>query len=221
MDRQVVITGANRGIGLELARQFGAQGDHVIALCRMASPEIKEVAKQVIEDIDITQSKSLKRAKESIQGTQIDILINNAGLLVPDQLGQIEMTNIRRQMDVNAYGPLELTMELLDLLKSPSKLIFITSRMGSIADNSSGGYYGYRASKAALNCFGKSLAMDLKSRDIAVALLHPGFVRTEMTNFNGELEPNQAAAGLVQQIETLDIQRTGSFWHSQGQELPW
>jgi NAD(P)-dependent dehydrogenase (short-subunit alcohol dehydrogenase family) len=102
-----------------------------------------------------------------------------------------------------------------------SKIANITSRMGSIADNDSGGRYGYRASKAALNAFGKSLAVDLKPRGIAVAQLHPGYVKTRMVNFGGLISPEESARGLAERIANLTLENTGSFWHSNGEELPW
>lgn len=124
-------------------------------------------------------------------------------------------------MEINAYAPLRVCETLLTHLKSGSKIANITSRMGSIADNDSGGRYGYRASKAALNAFGKSLAMDLKPKGIAVAQLHPGYVKTRMVNFGGVISPEEAAAGIVARIDALTLDNTGSFWHSNGEELPW
>jgi len=129
--------------------------------------------------------------------------------------------SIEEQMEVNAYGPLRVTTTLLPQLKEGSKIANITSRMGSIADNTSGNYYGYRASKAALNAFGKSLAEDLKPQGISVAQLHPGFVQTRMVGFNGDISPEQAAKGLAQRIEELNVGNSGGFWHSNGDVLPW
>ena len=149
------------------------------------------------------------------------MLINNAGLLQDEQLGQIDFDSIRQQMEINAYAPLRVTEALLPNLQQGAKVALITSRMGSIADNDSGGRYGYRASKAALNAFGKSLAMDLKPKGIAVALLHPGYVKTRMVNFGGLITPEESAAGLAARIEGLSLKNTGTFWHSNGEVLPW
>ncbi|MDX5434571.1 MAG: SDR family NAD(P)-dependent oxidoreductase, partial [Halomonas sp.] len=121
----------------------------------------------------------------------------------------------------NAYGPLRVTEALLDNLSAGSKIANVTSRMGSIADNDSGGRYGYRASKAALNAFGKSLAIDLKPRGIAVAQLHPGYVQTRMVNFGGLIPPEEAAAGIAARIAALTLENSGGFWHSNGEPLPW
>ena len=122
---------------------------------------------------------------------------------------------------MNALGALRTVHALLPRLHEGSKIALITSRMGSIADNGSGAYYGYRMSKAALNAAGKSLALDLKARGVAVALLHPGMVRTEMTGGHGNLGPEEAAAQLVQRIEALSLENTGTFWHANGEVLPW
>ncbi len=219
--KHVVITGANRGIGLALAEQYHQQGYRVTAVCRSSSPGIERVAAKVISGIDVTKETGLKGMVEGLKDETIDLLINNAGLLQDEVLGSIDFDSIRQQMEINAYAPLRVTEALLPNLKKGSKIALITSRMGSIADNTSGGRYGYRASKAALNAFGKSLAMDLKDREIAVALLHPGYVKTRMVNFGGMITPEESAAGLIARIEELNTENTGSFWHTNGEELPW
>lgn len=221
MSRTVLITGANRGIGLELARHYAKQGDNVIGVCREASDELNQIAFKVIEHIDVTSPSSVGQLASALSNISVDILINNAGLFSNETLGELDFESIERQMEVNAYGPLRVAQALLPNLTSDSKIANITSRMGSIEDNTSGNYYGYRASKAALNAFGKSLAMDLKPKGIAVALLHPGFVQTRMVGFNGDISPEQAASGLAQRIEELNINNTGGFWHSNGEQLPW
>lgn len=219
--KQVLITGANRGIGLELARHYAGNGWQVIGVCRQTSPELDAVAKNVVDGIDVTQEKSITALVSAVSGEPVDLLINNAGLLQDDQLGSIDIESLRRQMDINAYAPLRVTEALLPNMGTGGKVAFITSRMGSIADNDSGGRYGYRASKAALNAFGKSLAMDLKPKGIAVALLHPGYVKTRMVNFGGMITPEEAATGLAARIDGLNLENTGSFWHSNGEALPW
>ena len=129
---------------------------------------------------------------------------------------------MRRQFEVNALAPLRLTQALLGQLQAGSKLILMTSRMGSIDDNSSGGSYGYRMSKVALNMAGRSLAIDLRPRGIAVAILHPGLVRTRMVNFNAQgISPEQAVRGLLQRIDALTMETSGTFWHANGDVLPW
>ncbi|MFO7578323.1 MAG: SDR family oxidoreductase [Pelovirga sp.] len=217
----VVITGANRGIGLELARHYQREGWQVTGVCRTISAELAAVAARVIDGIDVTRQEDIRRLTASLQGKPIDLLINNAGLLQDEVLGELDFTSIRQQMEINAFAPLRVCEALLPNLSPGSKIANITSRMGSIADNDSGGRYGYRASKAALNAIGRSLAIDLKERGIAVAQLHPGFVKTRMVNFAGIISPEESAAGLAQRIAELNLDNSGSFWHSNGEELPW
>lgn len=218
--KHVVITGANRGIGLELARHYQREGWQVSGVCRESSPELAAMA-EVIDGIDVTSATDIKRLADRLNGNKINLLINNAGLLNDEVLGQLDFDSIRLQMEINAYAPLRISEALLPNLVAGSKIALITSRMGSIADNDSGGRYGYRASKAALNAIGKSLAVDLKDRGIAVALLHPGYVKTRMVNFGGLISPEESALGLAQRIAALTLENTGSFWHSNGEELPW
>ncbi|SFL84145.1 SDR family oxidoreductase [Marinobacter zhejiangensis] len=219
--KTVLITGANRGVGLALARHYASEGWQVIGACRQGSDELAEVAAQVIDGVDVTTEEGVARLAGELGGVHLDLLINNAGLLQDEQLGHIDFDSIRRQMEINAYAPLRVTEALLGHLGDGSKVANITSRMGSIADNDSGGRYGYRASKAALNAFGKSLAVDLKPRGIAVALLHPGYVKTRMVNFGGLITPEESAEGLARRIADLSLDNTGSFWHSNGELLPW
>ncbi len=219
--QQVLITGANRGIGLQLARHYAAEGWHVIGVCRAASEELRAVAAQVIDGVDVSTEAGIARLVAELGDQPLALLINNAGLLHDEQLGRVDYDAMRRQMEINAYAPLRVTEAVLPNLGSGSKVANITSRMGSIADNDSGGRYGYRASKAALNAIGKSLAVDLKPRGIAVAQLHPGYVKTRMVNFGGLITPEESAAGLAQRIAELTLENSGSFWHSSGEVLPW
>ncbi|PSF14682.1 SDR family oxidoreductase [Marinobacter shengliensis] len=217
----VVITGANRGIGLELARHYAREGCEVIGVCRQSSDELAAVANQVIDGVDVTTDAGIDALKTGLADKSISLLINNAGLLQDEQLGSIDFDSIRTQMEINAYAPLRVTEALVPQIREGGKIANITSRMGSIADNDSGGRYGYRASKAALNAFGKSLAVDLKPRGIAVAQLHPGYVKTRMVNFGGLITPEESAKGLAERIANLNLENSGSFWHSNGEELPW
>ncbi len=227
--KNVVITGANRGIGLELAKHYRQLDYTVIGICRESSEELDDLADMVISDIDVRSAESVGMVAEvlastlinSDSGQQIDILINNAGVFLNETLKQMDFDSIQTQLEINAIAPLRITHAFQSMLWEGSKVAMITSRMGSVSDNGSGAYYGYRASKAALNAFGKSLAIDLKPKGVAVALLHPGFVQTRMVGFNGDITPTQAAAGLAQRIEELNLENTGSFWHSNGDLLPW
>lgn len=217
-----LVTGANRGIGLEYCRQLKQRGDTVIAVCRSLTPELKALDVQVEEGIDITDDDSVAALVKRLQGTQIDILINNAGILERVTLDDLDIESILKQFEVNAVGPLCLTRALLPNLKSGSKVAIMTSRMGSIGDNTSGGSYGYRMSKAALSMAGKSLSHDLKEHGIAVGILHPGLVSTRMTGFtNSGITPAQAVEGLLARIDELNLENTGTFWHSNGEVLPW
>ncbi|MCZ0928217.1 SDR family oxidoreductase [Vreelandella janggokensis] len=221
MKSTVLITGANRGVGLALAEHYFDEGYRVIGVCRQSSDALDRVADQVIESTDVTQPDDVISLAETLKGQSLDLLINNAGLLRDESLGSLDFDSIREQMEINAYAPLRVAEALLPNLGKGSKIANITSRMGSIADNDSGGRYGYRASKAALNAFGKSLAMDLKPRGIAVAQLHPGYVQTRMVNFGGFISPQDAALGIAARIEELTLDNSGGFWHSNGESLSW
>ncbi|RUO59465.1 SDR family oxidoreductase [Pseudidiomarina insulisalsae] len=220
-NEHVVITGANRGIGLELAKQFHQRGAQVTAVCRQPSPELEDLGVAIIDGIDVTEADARKLLAERLHDETIDILINNAGILEGDDFERFTPESIARQVEVNAIGPLSLTRELRNQLKKGSKVIMITSRMGSMGDNGSGGQYGYRMSKAALNAAGVSLANDFKDAGIPVALLHPGYVQTDMTGNSGDISPTEAASRLVKRIDELDLDSTGCFRHSNGEDLPW
>lgn len=221
MMKTAVITGANRGIGLALAQNYLAQGWQVIGICRTTSPELDASGAQVISGVDVTDGKAVAALAQQLKGKQVDLLINNAGIFQHEQLGNIDYESIQQQFLVNAEAPLRMTEALLGNLTSGAKIAFITSRMGSIADNTSGGYYGYRMSKAALNAAAMSLARDLKPRGIAVAILHPGYVQTAMVNFGGDISAAESAQRLTQRIADLTLGNSGGFWHSNGETLPW
>lgn len=217
-----LITGANRGIGLEYCRQLKERGDHVIAVCRSISEELKALDVSIKTGVDITSDTDIARLVKSLDGTFLDVLINNAGIIERVSLDNLDIDSIRRQFEVNALAPLKLTRALLPNLKAGSKIIIMTSRMGSIEDNTSGNSYGYRMSKVALSMAGKSLSIDLKPKNIAVAILHPGLVKTRMTNFNPSgITPEQSVKGLIARIDQLNLENTGTFWHSNGEILPW
>jgi len=213
----VVITGANRGIGLELARLCLERGDHVISAVRSADDALGEV----VEGVEVTSDEGVARLVRALDGREVGLLLNNAGLLRRTGLEDLDWEVIQRQMEVNAYGPLRVTRALLANLARGSKVAIVTSRMGSIADNTSGSHYGYRMSKAAVNMAGASLSRDLAPRGVAVCLLHPGYVTTRMTGFTGNWGPSEAARGLLDRIDELSLSNSGSFWHAEGQLLPW
>lgn len=216
-----VITGANRGIGLEFCRVLTDRGYAVTALCRQASAALQALSVTIHEGYDVTDAAVVEAVAKALAPASIDLLINNAGILRNESLDSLDFDSIRRQFEVNALGPLRVTQSLLPALKTGAKIALITSRMGSIADNDSGGRYGYRMSKAALNIAGVSLANDLASQGIAVAILHPGYVRTDMTSHSGLIDPEESVAGLLARIEQLTMETSGSFWHTNGELLPW
>jgi NAD(P)-dependent dehydrogenase (short-subunit alcohol dehydrogenase family) len=216
----IVVTGTNKGIGLQICTQLKERGDDVIAVCRSPSQELIKLGIRVIEGIDVSDARSIDRLSSELADQEIDVLINNAGMLKVESFGSIDYEDMLQQFRVNTLGPLRVTEALADNLKDGSKVAIVTSRVGSIEDNSSGGYYGYRASKTAVNQIGTNLKHDLGPRGIAVALLHPGLVATEMTGGQG-ISPADSARGLIARIDELNIQNSGGFWHAEGYTLPW
>ncbi len=216
----VLITGCNRGIGLQLCKQFAERGDDVIGVCRESNDDLDALSVRVISGVDVGDDSTMGALKEGVGDQAIDILLNNAGILHQDELGSLDYESMLQQFRINTLGPLRVSETLLENLHEGSKLIIITSRVGSIEDNSSGGYYGYRASKTAVNQIGTNLKHDLGPRRIAIALLHPGLVATEMTSGQG-IAPEDAARGLISRIDDLTLETSGGFWHAEGYELPW
>ena len=177
----IVLTGCNRGIGFQLCKQFIERGDDVIGVCRTSGPALEELGVRVIDSVDVSDGDTMPHLQESLGDQPVDILVNNAGILVRDSLGALDYDGMIRQFQVNTLGPLRVTEALLGNFSEGSKVAIVSSRVGSIEDNASGGNYGYRASKTAVNQIGTNLKHDLAGRGIAVALLHPGFVATDMT----------------------------------------
>jgi NAD(P)-dependent dehydrogenase (short-subunit alcohol dehydrogenase family) len=216
-----LVTGANRGIGLALVKQLAARGDQVIAACRQPSPELEKTGARIVAGVELTAADQVAALARQLDDTFIDLLILNAGILRGDDLDGLDIDVVREQIEVNAVAPLRVVQALRPRLRPGGKVAAITSRMGSIADNGSGGYYGYRMSKAALNAMSVSLARDLRVAKIAVAILHPGFVRTDMTGGSGNVTADDAAKQLLQRIDGLTLDNTGTFWHANGEVLPW
>lgn len=216
----VLITGANRGIGLRLAQQLHARGDTVIATSRGPSAELDALGVRV-ERLDVSNSASVAALDAALGDLALDVLINNAGILSGGGLDALDWGALRTQYEVNALGPLRVTAALRHRLGRGAKVGIVTSRMGSIADNTSGGAYGYRMSKAAVNAAGKSLANDLKPAGVAVLLLHPGWVQTDMTGGRGHLTPDESARGLIARLDELTLETTGTFRHASGEALAW
>lgn len=221
MKKTILITGANRGIGLAFVRHYLHRGERVLAVCRQSSSELDSSGAEVFAGVDVADPASITRLQKQLQSVVIDVLINNAGILRDERLGSIDYATVLEQFQVNTLGPLRVTEALLANLGKGAKVALITSRMGSMADNTSGGRYGYRMSKAALNIAGVSLARDLQPRGIAVALLHPGYVQTAMVGFGGDISAEEAARRLIVRIDELNLENSGNFWHSNGEILPW
>ena len=217
----VVITGANRGIGLALVNGYLQRGDTVIGVCRNASDELRSSGAQVIDKVDVGNPDSLPKALEPLKGKAIDLLINNAGVLSDESLDEWSPNTIEHQYLVNAMGPLLVTQLLLPNMTEGGKIGLVTSRMGSMADNGSGGRYGYRMSKAALNAAGVSMAIDLKTRGISVGILHPGYVQTDMVQGRGDVDASTSAGRLMERLDELTLESSGTFWHANGEVLPW
>jgi NAD(P)-dependent dehydrogenase (short-subunit alcohol dehydrogenase family) len=182
---------------------------------------LRQLGVEVTDGVDVTDDGGVTRLVEALDGRTVDVLVNNAGVLSDESLDDLDFDRMRRQFEVNTLGPLRVTAALRGNLGHGSKVAIITSRMGSIDDNTSGGRYGYRMSKAAVNMAGRSLAHDLKDAGVAVVILHPGFVRTDMTKRQGLIDPPESAAGLIARIDELSLETSGSFLHSNGEPLPW
>ena len=224
--KTIVITGANRGIGYAMAKICQQRGDSVYALCRQSSAQLDALGVNVVAQVDIATQAGIDTAVSALSSINIGLLINNAGILRDEQLSDLNQQTIIEQFNVNALAPLCLSHALLGNLSADSKIGLITSRMGSITDNTSGGRYGYRMSKAALNIAAVSLARDLSAENIAVGIYHPGYVQTEMVNSdgvlnNGDISADVAAERLITLMDNLTMADSGVFKHSNGETLPW
>jgi NAD(P)-dependent dehydrogenase (short-subunit alcohol dehydrogenase family) len=217
----ILVTGANRGIGLELVQQLTARGENVIAVCRESNPELQQTGARIIDGIDVTSDDSVAGLAGAIEGTALDWLINNAGVFSSESLSSLDFTAMEHQFRVNSLGPLRVSAALQSFLGRGSKVFVISSRMGSIADNTSGSSYGYRMSKAAVNCAAKSLSIDWHDAGIGVFVLHPGYVATDMTNHRGPTSTGDSVNSMLERMDTLDMSSSGTFWHAKGEELPW
>jgi NAD(P)-dependent dehydrogenase (short-subunit alcohol dehydrogenase family) len=221
----VLVTGAARGIGLALVQAHLARGDQVLATCRAPSPELAASGAEVLDGVELTEAAGVTRIMEAIGARAVDRAILSAGILRAESLDHLPAEDaaesVREQFEVNALAPLRLAAALRGRLARGARIGVVTSRMGSIGDNGSGGYYGYRMSKAALNAGARSLAIDLAAQEAMVFVLHPGFVRTAMTGGRGDATPAQSAAGLIERMDTLGAESSGTFWHANGSPLPW
>ncbi|WP_330924624.1 SDR family oxidoreductase [Candidatus Sororendozoicomonas aggregata] len=231
MSKVVLITGANRGIGLEFVHHYLKADYKVFACCR--SPEgASELlsAKQAHSDqleimpLDVKSEPMMEALSHTLNGQPIDILIHNAGVSGPSaSFGQVTEEGWLDTLKTNTLSPLLLTQLLVESVVSSTekKIVLITSKMGSIADNGRGGSYMYRSSKAALNAVGKSLSRDLSSRGVKIGILHPGWVKTEMGGSNALISTKESVSGMCRVIDGLDQSNSGQFFAYDGSEIPW
>jgi len=223
--RTVLITGANRGLGLEFARQYSEAGWTVIGTARRpdAAEDLKALGVRVMQ-LDVTDQESVSRLARDLGQQPIDLLINNAGIFpMASTVAEIDFADIERSLDVNTIGPMRVTLALLpNLRRGDAKLIVnITSNLGSITDNNSGRFYGYRESKAALNMFTRSLAAELRDEGFVCIVMNPGWVQTDMGGPNAPLQAPDSIAGMRAVIDRLTPADSGTFWTHEGQQMPW
>jgi len=227
-----LITGANRGLGLEFTRQYLADGWRVYAACRdpASAFELHRLADENHETLrtlalDVTDPASINAAATELGGQAIDLLLNNAGIIGPrgQTIGNIDYDAWKEVLDVNTLGPMRVSEALVEhVARSDRKLIVtLTSGMGSIADNTSGGSILYRSSKAAVNMIMRSLAIDLAPRGITCVVVNPGWVRTDMGGPNATLEPSESISRMRRLIEDLVPEQSGKFFNHTGHEYPW
>ncbi|MCS6900569.1 MAG: SDR family oxidoreductase [Myxococcales bacterium] len=227
----IVITGASRGIGLEFVRRYQEQGHHVEAAVRdpARSPELAALAasssgKTRIHPCDVTSDQDARTLAASLGDVPVDLLINNAGILGKMQaLDQLDYADILRTLDTNALGPLRVTVALLPHLRrgSTRKIVHISSGMGSISDNTSGGAYGYRMSKAALNMAARSMANDLRSEGFVVVTMNPGWVKTDMGGPDAPETVENSVRLMMERIEQLRPEQSGTFLDYRGHTWDW
>ncbi len=223
MKKTALVSGANRGLGLALCRQLLDDGYDVFGLCRRTSKEMLELDIGIIDDVDISDIEQIQTAMKRFPH-KIDLLINNAGIGLDDKWDDMDFGGLQKQFMTNAFGPLCLSHACTPRIERGGKIIFISSRMSSIADNVAGASYAYRMSKAALNMLGRNLSIDLKDRGIAVGVLSPGQVDTDMLRALGITTGREASAvakDLLLLINRLDLKNTGSFWRFDGQVVAW
>jgi len=225
----VLITGSNRGIGLKFAEEYSKLGWHVIATCRNPSHanKLNQLAKDFrsieIYPLEVSNSDQIHELADALKNKPIDVLINNAGIHRSCTLGSIDKEAWLESFTINSIAPYEVTIHLLDniLQGSLKKVISITSKMGSIDDNTSGGSYIYRSSKTALNSIMRSLEHDLGHHGIATLTLHPGWVRTDMGGMGAWINVDESVAGMIKQIERLNLSNAGRYVDYAGKKINW
>jgi NAD(P)-dependent dehydrogenase (short-subunit alcohol dehydrogenase family) len=223
-----VVIGADKGIGLEIVKALAARHEaNVVAVCLGEGDQAAPFAVRTIGHVNVVSGADVARMAEVIGATapRIDVLFHVSGIMSMDQLGALDYEQAMREFDINALGPLRTVEACLPLLGEGSKVGIVTSRVGSLTDNSSGGQYAYRLSKAAANMAGLNLHHDLSKRGIAVRMLHPGMVKTDLVkDYPGDyayITPAEAARGLIARMDELGLPDSGQFRHGNGNLLPW
>ena len=223
--RTVVITGANRGLGLEFARQYQQAGWNVIGTAREPGEATDLNALKVrVEQLDVASADSVAALAAKLKGQSVDLLINNAGVSGgARRLEELKMEDLEHIMNVNAYGPVRVTQALLPNLRTGAgkTVVSISSGLGSITQNTRGGNYAYRQSKASLNMFMRTLAAELKGEGFVCIPMSPGWVQTDMGGPNAQLTPEQSITGMRKVIDNLKPEDSGKFWNHDGSEVPW
>jgi len=228
----VLITGANRGLGLEFCKQYASEGWQVLACCRvpLAATELTDLAERYqkvsIFALDVADLAQIEHLAEQLSDKYVDVLLNNAGVYGDTQgrgFGQLDYQAWTKTFAINVQAPVKMAEAFLPHLKRGDKklLVSISSLMGSIADNSSGSSIIYRSSKAALNATMKSIAIDLKAQAVGVLIFHPGWVKTDMGGASAPLEATHSVAGMRQIISTFSLEQSGSFVKYDGTPMPW
>ncbi|MGD9531349.1 1-hydroxy-2-glutathionyl-2-methyl-3-butene dehydrogenase [Pseudonocardia sp.] len=222
-----LVIGCDRGIAHAIALQLHERGDDVIAACLGDGDDLKQRGITVEPFVDVTKGETVTALAARLRAcaTRLDWLLHVAGVLGIDELGSIDYDDVRRQFEINTIGPLRTVEAHRDLLGEGSKVGIVTSRVGSLGDNGSGGMYAYRISKAGANMAGLNLHHDLSKHGISVLMLHPGMVATDLTkDYPGDfayIQPEEAAAGLIRDMDQLTPETAGRFRHSNGTYLPW
>jgi 2-glutathionyl-2-methylbut-3-en-1-ol dehydrogenase len=223
-----LIIGADRGIGLSISKLLTDRGEDVISVCKEDGKAYAGTKVKVIPEVDVTSEKEVADMAAALRkgAARIDVVVHVAGVLDGlDELGKIDYCNMRHQFEINTLGPLRAVEAVLPFLSRDSKVGIITSRVGSLSDNGSGGMYAYRVSKAGANMVALNLHYDLSKKGIAVCALHPGAVATDLTKgYPGSynyISPNEAATGLIARMDELTLETSGGFWHANGTKLTW
>ena len=224
--KNILITGANRGIGLKFAEILSAN-NNIYATARdiTNADDLKKFDNTELLELDLLNKDSIKSFCSELKDIPLDIIINNAGIFQDEQMEEtiLDPELWLDEIMINAIGPVVLSQKLKENIMSGNdkKIIFISSQMGSIDDNYSGGYYFYRTSKSALNSAAKSLSIDWKADGISVLMLHPGWVRTDMGGSNAKLDIDTSVSKMLDVINTLDMGKTGTFLNYEGKKLEW